>query len=361
VSQRIYLDHAATTPLLPAAREAMADGFARWANPSSPHAEGRAAKAMLEKARTQIAAAYGWPGEVLFTSGSSEALAIALTRSAVTRRLASAVEHDAVLRAAYDIALVAVDSAGLVDRHALDTAMAGPDSHGARAVVAIQWANSETGIRQPIAELAERVHAAGHLLLVDAAQMPVGADREVARHADFVALSAHKRGGPIGVGALLVRDLATLDPTGGQERGYRPGTENMPGVIGYAAALGEPEDVSRYADLRAYLDKEIEAAGGEPVLADALRHPAIGSYRMLGVAATTQLIRFDMAGIAISAGSACASGSMKPSHVLSAMGWDIQASQEVVRVSFGRSTTCAELDAFVAAWHEIATSLARAA
>jgi len=357
VSQRIYLDHAATTPLLPAAREAMAEGYARWANPSSPHAEGRAAKAMLEKARTQIAAAYGWPGEVLFTSGSSEALAIALTRSAVTRRLASAVEHDAVLRAAYDIALVPVDSAGLVDRAALDAAMA---SEG-RAVVAIQWANSETGIRQPIAELAEQVHAAGHLLLVDAAQMPVVADRAVAQHADFVALSAHKRGGPIGVGALLVRDLATLDPTGGQERGYRPGTENMPGIIGYAAALGELEDVTRYADLRAYLDKEIAASGGEPVLADALRHPAIGSYRMPGVAATTQLIRFDMAGIAVSAGSACASGSMKPSHVLSAMGWDSQASQEVARVSFGRSTTRAELDAFIATWREIAASLARAA
>jgi len=357
VTERIYLDHAATTPLLPAAREAMADGFARWANPSSPHAEGRAAKAMLEKARTQIAAAYGWAGEVLFTSGSSEALAIALTRSAVTRRLASAVEHDAVLRAAYDISLIPVGPTGLVDREALDAAMAGEG----RAVVAIQWANSETGIRQPIAELADQVHAAGHLLLVDAAQMPGGADRDVARHADFVALSAHKRGGPIGVGALLVRDLATLDPTGGQERGYRPGTENMPGIVGYAAALAEPEDIAGYRELRAYLDEEIKASGGEPVLAGALRHPAIGSYRMPGVAATTQLIRVDMAGIAVSAGSACASGSMKPSHVLSAMGWDMQASQEVVRVSFGRSTTRADLDMFIAAWREIAQSLARAA
>lgn len=357
MTTRIYLDHAATTPLLPAVRDAIAEGLARWANPSSPHAEGRAAKAMLEKARAQVAAAYGWSGEVLFTSGSSEALAIALTRSAVTRRLASAVEHDSVLRAAYDIALVPVDAAGLVDRDALDAALAGEG----RAVVAIQWANSETGIRQPIAELAEQIHAAGHLLLVDAAQMPAGTDREVARHADFVALSAHKRGGPIGVGALLVRDLATLDPTGGQERGYRPGTENMPGVLGYAAALGEPEDLANYRQLRDYLDDGVKAAGGVPVLADRLRHPAIGSYRMPGVAATTQLIRFDMAGIAVSAGSACASGSMKPSHVLSAMGWDMRASQEVVRVSFGRSTTRAELEAFVAAWREIARSLARAA
>lgn len=357
MSQRIYLDHAATTPLLPAARDVMADGFARWANPSSPHAEGRAAKAALEAARGQVAAAYGWAGEVLFTSGASESLRIALTRSAVERRMASAVEHDAVLRTAYDIALIRVGADGQVDREALDAALAGEG----RAVVAIQWANSETGVRQPVAALAERVHAAGHLLLVDAAQMPVAADRDVARHADFVALSAHKRGGPIGVGALLVRDFATLDPTGGQERGYRPGTENMPAILGYAAALAEPEDVARYAELRRYLDHAMTSCGAEPVLAVASRHPAIGSYRMQGVSSTTQLIRFDMAGIAVSAGSACASGSMKPSHVLTAMGWDQAASQEVVRVSFGRSTTQADLDAFVAVWREIAAGRARAA
>jgi cysteine desulfurase len=357
VNPRIYLDHAATTPLLSAAREAMAEAFARWANPSSPHAEGRAAKAALETARGQVAAAYGWAGDVLFTSGASESLSIALTRSTVERRLASAVEHDAVLRAAYDIALIKVGADGLVDGEALDAATAGEG----RAVVAIQWANSETGVRQPIAALAERVHAAGHLLLVDAAQMPAGADRDVARHADFVALSAHKRGGPIGIGALLVRDLATLDPTGGQERGYRPGTENVPAVLGYAAALAEPEDVARYAELRRYLDNTMTSLGGEPVLSGASRHPAIGSYRMPGVSSTTQLIRFDMAGIAVSAGSACASGSMKPSHVLTAMGWDQQASQEVVRVSFGRSTTKAELDAFIAIWREIAAGRARAA
>ncbi len=356
MSQRIYLDHAATTPLLPAARAAMADGFARWANPSSPHAEGRAAKAALETARGQVAAAYGWAGEVLFTSGASEALSIALTRSAVARRLASAVEHDAVLRAAYDIALVPVRRDGLIDGAALDAALAGEG----RAVVAVQWCNSETGIRQPIAALAEQVHAAGHLLLIDAAQMPAGGDREVARHADFVALSAHKRGGPIGVGALLVRDLATLDPTGGQERGYRPGTENMPGILGYAAALAEPENVVKYQELRDYLDAGVKASGGEPVVTGGPRNPAIGAYRMPGNAATTQLIRFDMAGIAVSAGSACASGSMKPSHVLTAMGWDMQASQEVVRVSFGRSTLQADVDAFLTEWRAIAAGRAAA-
>ncbi len=353
MTSRIYLDHAATTPLLPAARDAMIAGSETWANPSSPHAEGRAAKAALERARQEVAAAYGWTGETLFTSGASESLAIAIGRSAADFRLASAVEHDSVLRAAYDIALVPVTADGLVDPAGLAAML---DRSG-RGVVAIQWANSETGVRQPIAALAEQVHAAGHLLLVDAAQMPAGADADVARHADLVALSAHKRGGPIGVGALLVRDLATLDPTGGQERGYRPGTENVPGILGYAAALGECEDIARYEELRERLDELIAAEGGEPVLAGRFRHPAIGSYRMPGVAATTQLIRFDMAGIAVSAGSACASGSMKPSHVLGAMGWDAVASQQVVRVSFGRSTSDADIDAFAAQWRAIAADL----
>jgi cysteine desulfurase len=353
MTQRIYLDHAATTPLLPVARAAMIAASESWANPSSPHAEGRAAKAALERARQEVAAAYGWTGETLFTSGASESLAMAIGRSAVDFRLASAVEHDSVLRAAYDVALVRVAADGLVDPAALAVALDRPG----RGVVAIQWANSETGVRQPIATLAEQIHAAGHLLLVDAAQMPAGADPDVARHADFVALSAHKRGGPIGVGALLVRDLATLDPTGGQERGYRPGTENVPAILGYAAALAEREDIACYAELRRGLDDLIAAEGGEPVLVDRLRHPAIGSYRMAGVAATTQLIRFDMAGIAVSAGSACASGSMKPSHVLGAMGWDAVTSQQVVRVSFGRSTTEADIHAFAAQWRAIATDL----
>lgn len=358
MNHRIYLDHAATTPMQPASADAIVRGQAIWANPSSPHAEGRAAKAALERARGEVAAAYGWRGEVLFTAGASESLAIALTRSDVSRRLASAVEHDAVLRAAYDIALVPVAPSGFVDGDALTSMLAGEG----RAIVAVQWANSETGVRQPIADIAARVHAAGHLLLVDGAQMPAGVDRDVMDHADFMALSAHKRGGPIGVGALLVRDFATLNPTGGQERGYRPGTENLPGILGYAAALAEPEDMERYAVLRARLDAAIAGAGGEPVLADAHRHPAIGSYRMPGVAAVTQLIRFDMAGFAISAGSACASGSMKPSHVLTAMGWDAAAAQQVVRVSFGRSTTEAEIDAFAAQWRTIAADLkARAA
>lgn len=350
LATRIYLDHAATTPMLPHAIAAAEAGMRHWANPSSPHSEGRAARAALEQARAQIAAAYGWPGETLLTSGASEALAIALGRVTLPRRLIGATEHDAVIRAAPGADVVPVLDSGVIDLDRLQALLVDQP----RALVVVQWANSETGVRQPIAAIAAIVHTAGGLLLVDAAQMPPGADESLSDHADFIALSSHKRGGPPGVGALLVRDLATLEPTGGQERGYRAGTENVPGVLGYAAALGEAPDLSRWATLRARLDDSILRSGGVVVGADAPRHAAIGSYRMPGVASTVQLIRLDLAGIAVSAGSACSSGSMKPSHVLAAMGWAEPALREVVRVSFGASTTDAEIDAFIAAWRAIA-------
>ena len=345
----IYLDHAATTPMTDAARAAVAAGMARWANPSSPHAAGRAARAALEAARAAIGAAYDWPGEVLLTSGASESLAIVLGRGTAMPRIVSAVEHDAVIRAAPDAHRAPVDGDGTVDADRLTPAMA-----GAPALVAIQWANSETGVIQPVAALAARVRGAGGLVLLDAAQMPPGADPAAIAAADFVALSAHKHGGPPGTGALLVRDLAALSPTGGQERGYRPGTENLPGVLGHAAALAEPADLARLVGLRARLDDAIARSGGEPVAAGARRYPAIASYRLPGVASATQLIRLDLAGFAVSAGSACASGGMKPSHVLAAMGWSEAASREVIRVSLGRTTTADEVEAFVAAWRAMA-------
>ena len=335
-----------------AARTAVSEGLAHWANPSSPHAEGRAARAALEAARRGIAAAYGWRGETLLTSGASESLAIALGRTTLPRRIITAVEHDAVMRAGGDAAAAPVGADGIVDLDALDALLAaGP------ALVCVQWANSETGVRQPLGVIAERVRGAGGRLLVDAAQMPASA--ELADVADLVSLSAHKRGGPPGMGALLVRDLASLQPSGGQERGYRPGTENLPGTLGYAAALGEAEP--DHAALRARLDDAVLRSGGEIVASDSPRHPAIGSYRLRGVAAAAQLILLDSAGFAVSAGSACSSGSMKPSHVLGAMGWDTAAGREVIRVSFGRTTTGADVDAFIAAWRQMARTTRRAA
>ncbi|UUL83249.1 cysteine desulfurase family protein [Sphingomonas qomolangmaensis] len=357
MGDRLNLDHAATTPMVPAAAQALADSFARWANPSSPHAEGRASRAAIERARGRITAAYGWAGECIFTSGASEAIAIACTRANADAVLVSATEHEAVLRAVPDSERLPVLADGTLDRAALEAALARtPD----RALVAVQWGNNETGVLQPLAEIARIVHAAGGLLLADAAQMPVGwDDHDLPQdHADFIAISGHKRGGPIGIGALLVRDLTTLHPSGGQERGYRGGTENMPGAVAFQAALDTPEDLIYMADLRDHLDVLIAEAGGDPIASTAERRtPLIGAYRMPGVAAATQLIRFDLAGIAVSAGAACSSGSMRPSHVLAQMGIAAADAGEVIRVSFGRETGADDIARFVAAWREIAGEL----
>jgi cysteine desulfurase len=340
VSQnRIYLDHAATTPVLPEAREAMADALARWHNPSSPHAEGRAAKAALEDARTRVAAALGWSGKVIFTSGASEALAIALGRAHSRRQFVSSVEHEAVFRAAPEAERLPVGSEGIVDPSLIA---------GEAPIVAIQHANNETGIIQPLERFAEEVRAKGGVLVCDCAQTAGKLDLP---DADLIALSAHKFGGPPGVGALLVRELALIEPVGGQEQGYRPGTQNLPGIIGMAAALeAGSEWMERAGELRERLERAILSAGGEAVGAASPRIATIGAYRMPGVPSNAQLIQFDMAGMAVSAGSACSSGSLKTSHVLAAMGWDEGPASEVVRVSFGRSTSPADVDRFAEHW-----------
>lgn len=336
----LYLDHAATTPLLPAARAALLDGYALWANPSSPHAPGRKARAALEEARAAIKAQLGWNGEVVFTSGASEALALAITRCALPLAAVSAVEHDAVLRHAGAAQRLGVDHLGLVRPG--DGALAG--------LVAVQQVNNETGVIQPLDAVAAAVRSAGGLLLADCAQ---GAGKLALPDADLIALSAHKFGGPVGVGALLVRDWAMLRPTGGQERGYRGGTENLPGVLAMGAALAAgAEWLDRAVALRARLDQAIAAAGGTVIAAPAARVAAVAAYRMPGKSANAQLIRFDGMGIAVSAGSACSSGSLKTSHVLQAMGSD--GAGEVIRVSIGRETTAAEIDRFLAAWRAMA-------
>lgn len=336
----IYLDHAATTPLLPQARAALEDGFARWANPSSPHAAGRAARAALEKARARVKAALVWDGELVFTSGASEALAIAIGRCAKPLTGVSSVEHEAVLRLAGDARRWPVDVRGLV----------GSAAGGPEGLVAVQHVNNETGVIQPLDAVAARVREAGGWLLADCAQ---SAGKLPLPDADLIAISAHKFGGPIGVGALLVRDWAMLRPTGGQERGYRPGTENLPGALAMAAALEAGNAWLKSASaLRETLEFELVASGAEIVAPAAPRLPTIGAYRMPGRAAAVQLIRFDGLGMAVSAGSACSSGALKPSHVLAAMG--VEGAGEVIRVSIGRETTGAEIDRFVAAWRMIA-------
>ncbi|MBH9537401.1 aminotransferase class V-fold PLP-dependent enzyme [Novosphingopyxis sp. YJ-S2-01] len=340
----LYLDHAATTPVLPAVRAAMAEAMEQWANPSSPHAPGRAAGRMLEDARARIAAALGWDGEVILTSGASEAIGIALGRAARSVHAIGATEHDAVLRAAPQADMLPVGADGIVDFDHLSEYLA----HRPNGIIALQQANNETGVIQPLDDVAQIARLNECRLFADCSQ---SAGKMPLPDADLIAVSAHKLGGPPGIGALLLRDLSLLTPSGGQEKGYRGGTQNLPAAVGFAVALeqefGWLEEAVR---LRAMLDNEIAGAGGEVVAADSHRLPTIASYRMPGKSSQAQLVRFDMAGIAVSAGSACSSGTIKPSHVLTAMGWDAQAAGEVVRVSFGPQTSEADVERFVRAW-----------
>lgn len=316
----VYLDHAASAPLLPQARDAMLEGLALDANASSPHRAGRAAKAALEDARARVKAALGWSGEVIFTSGASEALEIALTRSHAARRAVSAVEHDAVMRHVPGAAVLPVGSHGLVEIGAL--------GDPADTLVAVQQVNNETGVIQPLAAIHDAVRAGGGMLLADCAQ---GAGKIALPPCDMAVISAHKFGGPMGIGALLLRDLGLIAPTGGQERGYRGGTENVAGAMAMAAALEAGDDWMQVAaQLRARLEDAIIDAGGEVVAAASPRIATIGSYRLPGLASMVQLIRLDGAGIAVSAGSACSSGSLKPSRVLMALGLDEKAAGEVL-------------------------------
>lgn len=340
----LYLDHAATAPLCDAARSAMLEGFEVWANPSSPHRAGRSARAALEEARDRVRAALDWQGEVVFTSGASEAIALGLGQSRQPLAAISAVEHDAVLRAAGEVERIAVAGDGRIA--SVDAARSG--------LVAVQHVNSETGVIQDLAAIADAVRSADGVLFADCAQ---SAGKLPLPDADLIACSAHKFGGPIGVGVLLLKEWSLLRPSGGQERGYRGGTENLPGVLGMAAALEAGNEWLREAArLRAVLEDAILDAGGEVIARNAPRCPTIGAVRMPGVAAAVQLIRFDSAGIAVSAGSACSSGSMRPSHVLSAMGLDEKAASEVIRVSIGPETREGDILRFLETWRTIADS-----
>ena len=349
MSERLYFDHAATTPVSDAARAAVIDGMARWANPSSPHAEGRAARAALEDARGRIKAALGWDGELIFTSGATEALAMATTRFLGDACLVAATEHDAVHRVMPKAYFLPVKPDGTLARDALTGRLGALAAE--HPLVVIQHANNETGILQPIAKLAPVIAKAGGRLLCDCAQTAGKIDLP---DADMIAVSAHKFGGPPGIGALLVKDLGVLQAHGGQEQGYRSGTENLPAILGFAAAAeGNRGWVERAADLRAHLDGAIEAAGGQVVARGAPRIATIASYRMPGLAASAQLIQFDMAGVAVSAGSACSSGTLKASHVLAAMGWDEKEAGEVIRISFGPDTTRADIYHLIEVWKRI--------
>jgi len=344
----------------------MEEGFRLWANPSSPHAEGRKARAALEDARERIKRALGWSGELIFTSGASEALWIALNRAKVDRRIISAVEHDAVFRAVPDAEVVRMGEKAFVDRQQLADLMRRAGS----SLVAIQDVNSETGVRQPVTELHEQVRSAGGLLVSDCSQ---SAGKYWLPEADMLVVSAHKLGGPIGIGALLVRDFSLLEPTGGHERGYRQGTENLPAALGFAAAVearrianatvgegygttaikGQAGWVTMAGLAFCDIEYTINRVGGQflPLDADgftqdysilAISHPSMSAQALL--------IRLDAMGFAVSAGSACSSGTLKKSRVLDAFGVPDDVAARTIRVSMGWSTTAEDLERFGQAW-----------
>ena len=347
-TERTYLDHAATTPLIPAAREAAVRGFEAWANPSSPHAEGRAARALLEEARSTVAEVLGWRHDVIFTSGASESVEIAARRARIEGRAHGATEHAIVPHAMGSRSrTIPVTPDGLIDEAALDAFL-----HDGPALVAIQHANNETGIVQPIGRISEKVRAAGSLLLVDCAQ---SAGKLPLPDADFVAACAHKLGGPPGIGVLLVKDLSKLDAVGGQEKGYRRGTQDMPSALAFAAALAaRPYDMDRLTALRARLEESVRQEGGVIIGEESPRIATIGAMAMPGVSSASLLVQFDLAGIAVSAGSACSSGKMKASAVLAAMGVPDDVAGGFIRLSLGPQTSEADVARFLTEWRRIA-------
>ncbi|MEQ8966392.1 MAG: aminotransferase class V-fold PLP-dependent enzyme [Azospirillaceae bacterium] len=359
MSRIVYLDHNATAPLRADARAALIEALDLVGNPSSVHAAGRAARRAVESAREAVAALVGAaPAEVVFTSGATEANATVLA-GAGRPVLAAGTEHDSV-RAGLDGAPVPVDAEGRIDLSFLDRRLA---EAGAPALVSVMLANNETGVVQPVAEAAAIARRHGALVHCDAVQAAgrLAVDRD-ALDVDYLTLSAHKIGGPRGVGAVVARDgvpLAPLVRGGGQERRRRAGTENVAAIAGFgAAARAAAAEAGRLGALEALRDglvAGIRAADPTAPLwgEGAGRLPNTACIGMPGVPAETQVMGFDLAGIAVSAGSACSSGKVAASHVLDAMGAGAAAG-EAVRFSLGPETTADEIERAVAAWAEVA-------
>ncbi len=358
MERAVYLDHNATTPVKPEVAAAMAEALAECGNASSVHRFGRLARRRVEDARDRVAALVRVRSEaVIFTSGGSEANALALALGSGRPILVGATEHDSILKTASGAVRIPVGEDGIIGRARLQellAAAAGP------AFVSIQLANNETGVIQPIAELAGLVHAAGGLLHVDAAQAlgRVAVDA-AALGADAMTLSAHKMGGPQGVGALIVRaDLAPapIIRGGGQERGWRSGTENLPGIVGFGrAAELALADLARWteiAELRDAMERRLLRVAPEAQVhgGSSSRLPNTSCLGMPGMDSETQVMGFDLAGIAVSAGSACSSGKLRRSGVLEAMGVSPEEADCAIRISLGWTTTAAEIDRFCGAW-----------
>src|ERR1700738_5292728 len=373
MSERLYLDWNATTPLRPEAKEAMAAAWDLCGSPSSVHAEGRQARRRVEAARASIAAAVGAvPRNVVFPPGGTEANALAvapgLRRGAVppVERLAvSAIEHASVLTGgrfpSEAISTVGVTSSGVLNLDRLGAALAS----GPPALVSVMAANNETGALQPGREVGEIVHAAGGLLNVDAIQAFGKIPFDInGMNADLITLSAHKIGGPKGVGAVILAEgVLGFEPLlrgGGQELGRRAGTENVAGIAGFGAAVKGAMEVLdgeaiRLERLRARLENGLRQTPGVIVFsADVGRLPNTTLFTVPGLQAETPVRGIDLAGIAVSSGSACSSGKVQPSHVLEAMGFGPELARGAVRVSLGWSTSEADVDHSIEGWRKLA-------
>jgi cysteine desulfurase len=354
-----YLDWNATAPLRPEAAVAMSEAVASCGNPSSVHRRGRAARRIVERARGEIAALLGDvdPSGVVFVSGGTEANNLALRGTDRQQVIVSAVEHDSVRRVLTTAHTLPVDADGVVALDALERLLAADPRP---ALVSVIFANNETGVIQPVAEIARiarRYRALFHCDAVQAAgKLVVHAS---AIGADLITLSAHKLGGPPGVGALVVTsdlDLAPLLHGGGQEHGRRAGTENLPGIAGFGAAVkAAAEEIAVYervGALREELEAEIVAMAPEAVIfgTGAPRLPNTSAIAMPGIAAETQVIALDLDGVMVSAGAACSSGKVGPSHVLAAMGIEPDLAASTIRVSLGWSSTEADIAHFLRSW-----------
>lgn len=364
----VFLDYNATSPIRPAVIEAMTQAALAHGNPSSVHAPGRSARARIETARQAVTRLIARPdGDVVFTSGGTEADALAVRGLGRRRILASAIEHDAILASTPDTARAPVTPDGVIDLAALETML----SNGEPGLLCVMWANNETGVVQPVAEAARLAHDADWLIHVDAVQGAGRLDPDPLAAVDSIALSAHKLGGPPGVGALVVRDGLALTPMiagGGQERGRRSGTENDVGIAGFAvaaecAAAERVAEGKRLAVLRDRLEAAVTAFAPEVRLmaAGVTRLCNTTSIALPGVAAETQVMALDLAGIAVSAGSACSSGKVKRSHVLDAMYPGDPIAGQAIRVSLGWASTTADVDAFLTAWSVMRDRLSPAA
>ena len=379
MTDRIYLDWNATAPLRPQARAAALAALDIAGNPSSVHAEGRAARRLIEEAREKVAALVAAePRNVVFTSGGTEANMLALTPASgpdgktPDRLLISAIEHPSVLAggrfAAAAVQRVPATGDGRIDLAALADALAAMP--GRRALVSLMLANNETGVVQPVSEAARLTHEAGGVLHVDAVQAAGRIPCDIsAIGADLLTLSGHKIGAPKGVGAVVRRDAAVPFPAplikgGGQERGARAGTENVAGIAAFgAAAAAALVDLDAEAGgmraLRDRLEAGLRSASPDLLVfgAEADRLPNTTLFALSGMKAETAVIAFDLEGVAVSSGAACSSGKVQPSHVLAAMGVPPQLARAAVRVSLGPTTTQSEIDRTIQAWIRISSAL----